>query len=377
MPGASSKRKREAVLEAAKSKAAGRHLGRSGSAPEVEDEATPTGEDTGPYEDHEYKILDTQTYAVRKDGQWVVKSMPLEMGLKDLPTSTPLTSAGVSVRMLRDILAVKKAQMERRAEVPHKEPARRGSAAYHEEDREKDHRRRASVATQLREKAEKVEADRREVSKQAKKRKRRRRKKRRSRSHSGTESRSDCTDRGRASSSSSSPFREALHLRSSNTIRRIAEKDPGALSKQGLAEMAKQLPKGGGEGSAGGASGEGALRPIVMVYLMTYLIPSLNKAIPQGPLREMKTLAAAMDKMLHGRTDEGCDIVMQRFRALEMSLRDGTWKVAKHIELVADEEGSTSLDVREVATKEAVREAKLQKHLEKSRKREATPDQRR
>ncbi len=141
--------------------------------------------------------------------------------------------------------------------------------------------------------------------------------------------------------------------------------------------MAKQVQK------SGGGTGASALSPIVMQYLLAFLVPSIGRTIPVAQMRELKTLATAIDMTLVGRQDSASDVLMQRFRAIEMALRDGTWTVAKHVELVEDEHGSTSLPVREAATKEAVREGKLKKHIEKDpkggggRERSASKDRRR
>ena len=127
--------------------------------------------------------------------------------------------------------------------------------------------------------------------------------------------------------------------------------------------MAKKLSKGGGLSSWSSTG----LRAIVMQYLLTYMLPSVKKEIPQGPLREMKTTATAVDMIVSGHVEEAADLLVQRFRALEMALKDGSWKVAKHLELLEDEDGSTGISLREVATKEAVREGNLRKHIERGR----------
>ena len=111
------------------------------------------------------------------------------------------------------------------------------------------------------------------------------------------------------------------------------------------------------------------MEPIVMNYLLTYLIPNIGlHKIQAGPLRELKTIATTLDLILSGSADSAGDTLLQRFKAIEMALHDNSWKVAKHLELVVDDEGSSNMREREMATREAVREGKLAKHLEKEPK---------
>ena len=78
------------------------------------------------------------------------------------------------------------------------------------------------------------------------------------------------------------------------------------------------------------------VRRLVSTYLTTALHPSLGHTLPRRMERELRTVAEVLDCILNGRIPEAGDILMQRFRALETAATDGTWELAKHMELIPD-----------------------------------------
>ncbi len=85
--------------------------------------------------------------------------------------------------------------------------------------------------------------------------------------------------------------------------------------------------------------------------------------------REIQTLARAVDMLLAGNLACLGDLLMQRLKALEISLQDGSWLTARHQELLPAAAASlTSQAGRNRAAKEELREMKLREALEAAKK---------
>ena len=68
--------------------------------------------------------------------------------------------------------------------------------------------------------------------------------------------------------------------------------------------------------------------------------------------RELRTIAQALDALSAGQLPALADILMQRFKALEMSIVDAGWGLAKRVELLPDAPaGLTSLSERRAAAR--------------------------
>ena len=76
------------------------------------------------------------------------------------------------------------------------------------------------------------------------------------------------------------------------------------------------------------------LRSIVTQYLTTALGPSAKDRLGERDERELRTLAEGLDHLVAGRVAEASDILMQRFRAVELANQTGTWDLAQHLEVV-------------------------------------------
>ena len=87
--------------------------------------------------------------------------------------------------------------------------------------------------------------------------------------------------------------------------------------------------------------------------------------------RELRTIAETLDFLLSGRVAEAGDILMQRFRALEMASSQGSWELAKHMELIPDS-AVTCVPV-EMRSEALRRQALLQRVNGKGGRREYTP----
>ena len=146
----------------------------------------------------------------------------------------------------------------------------------------------------------------------------------------------------------------ALNL---NKIQELAVKKPGQLLAVGLQMMQKYCEPG--STVATGPQKE-SLVPTAVKYYNMCVKPMLRMS--PGQEREMRTIAEAIDRIVSGEVALAGDILMQRFKSLEVELTEGSTSVSKHIELLPPS-GSSSLTTveREVAAQLEVRDLRLAK----------------
>ena len=64
------------------------------------------------------------------------------------------------------------------------------------------------------------------------------------------------------------------------------------------------------------------LSPVVTRYLLTVIIPAIGeKNLPAHHLREMRTLALAVDFLLKGHSGSCGDVLLQRFKSMQAASR--------------------------------------------------------
>jgi len=161
-----------------------------------------------------------------------------------------------------------------------------------------------------------------------------------------------------SSSSDESVFRKAPALFKQSQLLKVADQKSGALLENGLGLMRRALATrmGGGEITAEEQKQLDAFQGIVTQYLTVGLMPGV--AATGNPLsmrneREMRTIAEALDALTNGNLGLAGDILMQRFRACEINAQDGTWDLAKHMELIPDRQvSSVPLGMRQVLMRE-------------------------
>ena len=89
--------------------------------------------------------------------------------------------------------------------------------------------------------------------------------------------------------------------------------------------------------------------------------------------REMLTLCLSIDMLTAGTLGELGDLLVQRLKALERSVVDGGWHMAKHQELIQKSDAVlTQDDEVDVTAKAELRALKLKEALEKVKKRRET-----
>jgi len=120
-----------------------------------------------------------------------------------------------------------------------------------------------------------------------------------------------------------------------SAIQTIAQERPGALLEDGLKAMRKfvSIATAAEPGRDRGIALSN-LRNLVTTYLTTALSPSQVKGcFPRAVERELRTLAAALDSLIAGGAAAVGDILMQRFRAVELAQEEG-WGRAAQLEVI-------------------------------------------
>ena len=112
-----------------------------------------------------------------------------------------------------------------------------------------------------------------------------------------------------------------------------AARRPGHLLQTAISKLSSYIDTLQGTRYRGKSS---ELPPIVGTYLQSVLLPSRQGQTTLRNLQEMRTLAKVIDLMLAGHQAEACDILMQRFMAVECADQEGSWSMAKHYEIVGD-----------------------------------------
>ena len=111
-------------------------------------------------------------------------------------------------------------------------------------------------------------------------------------------------------------------------IHEVAEKHPGLLFKAGLLRMCRLLnTRSGGQIPRG--------QPVVVPYLMSIWSGRYpTSSISLRTSRELRTLAEALDYLLLNLPKKACDVLMQRYKALEQSVADQNWTAASMLEII-------------------------------------------
>ena len=185
--------------------------------------------------------------------------------------------------------------------------------------------------------------------KKKKKKKRDQKKKKRSCSSSASSS-------GDVSSSSSTPLFGKAPARGGGEIWKVAKKKPGRLTEIALQEMARYVSGSHHDGERGDWSNQKVLSYLNQIVLTNHP-PS---KIGVRAHRELVTLATCMDELLASNTLQCLDILTQRFKAVELSIQDGSWNLARHVELIPPSAAQLSREEeRLIASKAELNRLKL------------------
>ena len=147
-----------------------------------------------------------------------------------------------------------------------------------------------------------------------------------------------------------------------------SRKKPGKLLRSGLMEMRQYLLDHGGAAASQDSVGEDWRSTKVGAYISQVLFVNHSPdTMGIRNAREIVTLATCLDHLLSGQLARAGDVLMQRLKAVESSLTDG-WSVARHHELIPPARPAIANDrERDFAAKAALRAARLQESLQKTR----------
>ena len=123
---------------------------------------------------------------------------------------------------------------------------------------------------------------------------------------------------------------EGLGREDESKVRRTAATKPGALLRSGLVVMQRHVGRQVEDCEAVDAV---QAKGLAAACLAAALKPNAGSRLSFGALRELQSLAEALDLLMRGRVASAGDVLIQRFRAVEAaSLEEGEWSVARHLE---------------------------------------------
>jgi hypothetical protein len=144
-------------------------------------------------------------------------------------------------------------------------------------------------------------------------------------------------------------------------ISEIAARHPGLLLSNALQEIGKYL-----QTRSGPANGETEVGRVLTYVMTVYMQRFTSQEIGIRNLRELRTLAEALDALLEGNLARVGDLLVQRLKAIEMAVFDGNWNLARHLELIPPQEVTlVSVPEKAQAAKVELQRVKL---LEASKK---------
>ena len=153
------------------------------------------------------------------------------------------------------------------------------------------------------------------------------------------------------------------------SVQKIASSRPGALLQNGFSLMHEIANPT--EVLSGGRQ---ILPQTARTYLAQVVQSLKGRTLSQRDRREMETLTIGIDLLTSGRLDHLGDLLMQRFKSLETSHRDGSSLVGMQQELLPNySDGATSLAEKELASRQTFRAARVSEVM-KSHSKSATPE---
>ena len=130
------------------------------------------------------------------------------------------------------------------------------------------------------------------------------------------------------------PVFRSASSRQEMDIELFAVRHPGALFESACQAMLRFLSSRG-EASQIEGSGEGRfVNYLVTVFAARH--PQIAVGVEQ--MREMRTLAEAMDSLAQGDIPRACDLLVQRFKSLELKASTGSSELGRCHELIPPED---------------------------------------
>ena len=125
-------------------------------------------------------------------------------------------------------------------------------------------------------------------------------------------------------------FRKGPSRDGPSGIQLAAQREPGLLYQKGLESMTRFLRARGGPGSE-----NAVLAPKLVGYLTAILHGHVPVEKMDGrDVRELRTIAEALDALQEGQLAEFADLLMQRFKSIEHRVLSGSGALEDHLELI-------------------------------------------
>ena len=119
-------------------------------------------------------------------------------------------------------------------------------------------------------------------------------------------------------------------------------------------------PKMVGGGDSKGASG---LTGCATAYTMQ-VVQGRGGQLSQRNERELMTLASSIDGVVGGRLAEAGDVLMQRYKAVELASQENNWDVAQRLEIIPDARPTAvSPEERQAAANHEMAELRLSRMM--------------
>jgi hypothetical protein len=135
--------------------------------------------------------------------------------------------------------------------------------------------------------------------------------------------------RRRGDSDSDQSFEEAPSRTGGNRVARVASSTPGMLLEDALSEVRRFLVARGGAD----ASEVDRMMPMFTTYFRSvWQGAHPPSVVGQRTNNEMELICAVLDDLISGDLDKLGDVLVQRLRALQVSVTQG-WQVAEQLEL--------------------------------------------
>lgn len=162
-----------------------------------------------------------------------------------------------------------------------------------------------------------------------------------------------------STSTDGSDFRLAALPQGVEKLQRLHQEHPGSLANLTLKRFNELLQRSTGGGTA---SGSQELPAVARAYLsQIYLVKCPESMIGLRNLRELRTLTTIADLICNNDGLRALDIALQRIKAIEVFVTQGTWTQATQLELIPAEGEQRAWFRQELkaAQQEAKAESKL------------------
>ena len=141
-------------------------------------------------------------------------------------------------------------------------------------------------------------------------------------------------------------------LQDRSKIQKVADLAPGVLGAAAIQTMKTYVMQSTGDPWH---LEESSLPPVATHYARHHLLPKSSG----GMKREIETLVTVADYLLMGRVAEATDIVLQRVKALEMTLQGQGWATSQKLEIIPNvDAGVASRAELQLAQREAALDVK-------------------